>query len=198
MTEQHKPDLAPVDADDFPLDQHLAHLEWDTPPQRDLWPDISSRIKFAERRKKITTRWQSLAVAASLVLAMGAIVFSTATYQMNVETKRLQASMILFQQAQLALIEQQHQMVRVQFTQLLQHKRNSMDPQLVLDSELFMNTIDRAAIEIKNAMALQPNDPNHASMLVSTYQQEVNMLNRISSDNRSTTQSNDESIGLSI
>ena len=198
MTDQHKPKLASVDVDDFPLDQHLARLQWDIPPERDLWPDTSSRIKFADRRKKITAIWQPLAVAASLVLAVGAIVFTGATYQMNVETKRLQANTVLFQQAQLALIEQQHKMVRVQFTQLLQHNRNSMNPQLVSVSEILMSTIDHAAAEIKNAMVLQPNDPNYASKLVSTYQQEVNMLNRISSDNRSTTQSNNEPIGLSI
>lgn len=198
MTDHHKPKLAVVHVVDFPLDQHLARLAWDTPPERDLWPDISSRIKFADRRKKVTILWQPLAVAASLVLVVGVIVFTGATYQMSVETKRLQASMVHFQQAQLALIEQQHKMVRVQFTQLLQHNRNSMNPQLVSDSEILMNTIDHAAAEIKNAIALQPNNPNHASKLVSTYQQELNMLNRISSGNRSTTQSNDEPEGLSI
>jgi hypothetical protein len=42
-----------------------------------------------------------------------------------------------------------------------------------------MMNIDQAASEIKNALVAQPNNPSYTLMLVSTYQQELNLLNKV-------------------
>lgn len=161
------------------LPERLAGLEWDVEPDRDLWPDISSRIRFAENRRKKKAVWAPLAVAASLVVAVGSLMFSWMSFQMASDNRQRQAMMVTYQQAQLQLIEQQHKMVRVQFVQLLRDKRELLNPDFITEAELLMANIDQASTEIKKAMTVQPNDPDYASMLVSTYQQEINLLNKI-------------------
>ncbi len=166
---------------DSELNHKLSNLEWNIQPDRDLWPDISSRIYFADKTIKSTPVWMPFAMAASLVLATVALVFSSMTYQHSLDANKYQASLAMYQDAQLALIEQQHQMVRVQFSQLLQNKRNSLSPGFVSELETLMLNIDTASIEIKKALILQPNNPNYTSMLVRTYQQEIKFLNTIQS-----------------
>ena len=88
---------------------------------------------------------------------------------------------MLYQQAQLDLIEEQHQMVRVQFVQILQQGGSSLNPAFVDEIQQVMSDVDSAAEQIKEAMKTQPNNPDYASMLVSTYQHELKLLNRIKS-----------------
>jgi hypothetical protein len=170
----------------------LAKLDWDIPPERDLWPEVSSKIRFADRGRSKRSTWPPLAMAASVVLAIGSLVFSTLSYQMANKNQRQQALMANYQQAQLQLIEQQHQMVRVQFVQLLNDKKDSLNPKFVKEAEMLMLTIDTASAEIKKAMSVQPNDPDYASMLVRTYQREINLLNQV------TTQPAAKTNGISI
>lgn len=166
---------------DSELNHRLSDLEWDIQPDRDLWPDISSRIRFAVKARKTTPVWMPFAMAASLVLATVALVFSSMTYQHSLDADRYQATLAMYQESQLALIEQQHQMVRVQFSQLLQNERNSLNPEFVSELDALMLNIDTASTEIKKALILQPNNPDYTSMLVRTYQQEIKFLNTIQS-----------------
>ena len=166
-------------ADNRDLAERLGELKWDIEPSKDLWPDISSKIRFADKARAGKPAWAPVAVAASVVLAIGSLVFSWMTFQLANDNRHQQAMMATYQQAQLQLIEQQHQMVRVQFVQLLNDKRNLLNPDFVTEAQLLMVNIDQASEEIKKAIAMQPNDPNYASMLASTYQREINLLNRI-------------------
>ena len=170
------------------LSQQIAELDWDSQPRRDLWPDISSKIRFANNKTKHrNTRksyWIPTAIAASLVLAIGSVMFSSMLYQQNQDQQNLadqkyQSAMALYQQAQLQLIEQQHQMVRFQFAGLLQNQRENLDPDFLAEAENLIENIDFAAAEIKNAISTQPNNPNYTSMLVRTYQQELKLLNKV-------------------
>jgi hypothetical protein len=178
---------------DDELSKRIAELDWEIEPQRDLWPDISSKIRFAERAASTSTNptiasqhipqrgWAPFAIAASAVLACVSLVFSSMSYQYAQDSKRNQAAMLLYQQAQLSLIDEQHQMVRVQFVQLLQNEQESLNPDFVKEIEMVMNHVDTAAMQIKDAMKTQPNNPDYPSMLVSTYQHELKLLNRVKS-----------------
>jgi hypothetical protein len=186
-----------LDFNDLELSNKLKNLEWDLQPNRDLWPDISSRIRFADKTRKSTPVWMPFAMAASLVLATIALVFSSMTYQRSLDTDRYQATLAKYQESQLALIEQQHQMVRVQFSQLLKNERDTLSPEFVSELETLLLNVDTASAEIKNALNLQPNNPDYTSMLVRTYQQEIKFLNTIQSS-RANSEKSDLVNGISI
>ncbi len=165
------------------LSQQLAELDWEIEPQRDLWPEISNQIDatvLAELpNKKSPPNWLPMAVAASLVLAVGSFMFSSMIDQQQQATQRYEAAMALYQQSQLKLIEQQHQMVRLQFANFLSQADSNVSPDFIIEAQALMNNIDKAAAEIKSAMSLQPNNPEYTSMLVTTYQQELKLLNKV-------------------
>lgn len=168
------------------LSQQLAELEWDIQPQRDLWPDIHSQIRFADKRKQDAARklpmWLPAAMAASLVLAAGSILFSSKTYEQSQQVQQYQAELVRYQQAQLQLIETQHQTVRLQLSAFLNAEEQYLNPQLVAEARSLMQNIDLAAAELKHAMLSQPDNPKYTSMLVRAYQQEANLLTQISAN----------------
>ncbi|MFT7525603.1 MAG: hypothetical protein ACI9LY_000743 [Arenicella sp.] len=166
--------------------QHMGELDWDIQPKRDLWPDISSKIRFADKRKQHTPNsgaqtnkpWLPFAVAASTVFAVVSLMFSVMSYQYAQDSKKQNAVLVQYQQSQLELIDQQHRMVRVQFARLLEEQSDSLNPAFVTEVSNLMMNIDQAASEIKNALVTQPNNPSYTFMLVSTYQQELKLLNK--------------------
>lgn len=165
------------------LGEQLAELDWDIQPSRDLWPDISSKIQFADRRRqhqeKDKRSWLPFAMAASTVIAVVSLVFSSMSYQYAQDMERHQATLVMYQQAQIELIEQQHKMVRVQFAKLLENEQNNLSPDFVAEVRMLMMNVDEASAEIKEAIKLQPNNPDYASMLVRTYQQEIKLLHKV-------------------
>ena len=174
--------------------QRMGELDWDIQPRRDLWPDISSKIRFADKRKQHTPNseanseartnkpWLPFAVAASTVFAVVCLMFSAMSYQYAQDAEKQNAVLVEYQQAQLELIDQQHRMVRVQFARLLEEQSDSLNPAFVTEVSTLMMNIDQAASEIKNALVTQPNNPSYTFMLVSTYQQELNLLNKVKSN----------------
>lgn len=179
---------------DDELNKKIAELNWEVSPQRDLWPDIYSKIRFSERTQPTVPQdllasqhvpqrgWAPFAIAASAVLACVSLLFSSMSYQYAQDSKRNQQAMLLYQQAQLSLIEEQHQMVRVQFVQLLEQESDTLSPDFVNEIQMVMSNVDTAAAQIKEAIKSQPNNPDYASMLVSTYQHELKLLNRVKSN----------------
>jgi hypothetical protein len=166
--------------------QHMGELDWDIQPKHDLWPNISSKIRFADKRKQHTPNsgpqtnkpWLPFAVAASTVFAVVSLMFSVMSYQSAQDSKQQNAVLVQYQQSLLELIDQQHRMVRVQFARLLEEQSGSLNPAFVTEVSNLMMNIDQAASEIKNALVTQPNNPSYTLMLVSTYQQELNLLNK--------------------
>lgn len=176
---------------DSKLAQQLAELEWDKEPSHDLWTDISSRIRFISNKKDIkkqTVRWMPAAIAASLILALVSVFFSYGSFIKSNELDKHRIAMASYQQAQLALIEQQHKMVRVQFSTMLEQQADSLSPGCVRAVKMLMADIDSASNEIKMALSAQPNNPDFTSLLVRTYQQEIKALSRFK--NRSSGLSN--------
>lgn len=168
------------------LGLQLADLNWEIEPERDLWPNISSKIRFADRANKTPRKslWMPLSLAASVAVAATALFFAGLNYQKAEDAQIYQAAMEKkYQDSQLALIEQQHQMVRAQLASLLHNTggSNSSDSEFVMEVQNLMQNVDQASSEIIKAISVQPNNPNYTSMLMRTYQQEIKMLNLIQS-----------------
>ena len=166
------------------ITRQLADLNWEIEPERDLWPDISSKIRFANRGKKYSAKsvWMPLTLAASIAVAAASLFFAGLNYQKAEDAQIFQAEMEKkYHDSQLALIEQQHQMVRAQLASFLQNDGQSTDSNFVMEVQALMQNVDQASIEIKNAIGVQPNNPDYTSMLMRTYQQEIKILNLIKS-----------------
>lgn len=187
-------------------DQNLLdELDWDIQPERDLWPDVESNIRFSgkpESRSEITStdlpenvvgnnvavmsrfnKYVPMSVAACLMLAVGAFVMSTLSFQQAQKTYDLQASYIEYQKSQISLIEQQHQQVRAQFTALLSGDMGNLNPSSVAEITAVLMTIDEASAELKKAILTQPMNANYSSMLARTYQKELKLLNKFKTAN---------------
>lgn len=166
------------------LDEKLMMLDWDIEPGRDLWPDIANRIKTTRQDKEskfAEQSWIPYAMAASFLVAVVSLLFSYMNFDHSQINGDYQSTFVVYQQSQIELIEQQHQIVRMEFSQLLQNQREVLDPAFVHEVETTLRTIDKAAEELKMAMLEQPYNPNYSFMLVRAYQQEIKLLNKIRS-----------------
>jgi len=176
--------------------KYLGELNWDIQPERDLWPDIQSDIRFAgkpdllvqsttlQAQTSIVQRlWIPMSMAACMILALGAFVMSSMSFQRAQDTYQLQASYIDYQKSQISLIEQQHAHVRAQFTTLLSGDLGAINPATVAEVQAVLLTIDNASLELKSAILAQPTNANYASMLARTYQQELKLLNKFKTAN---------------
>lgn len=175
-------------ADDKQLNQALMALDWEIEPERDLWPDISSRIRFAERANKSSTPstkqyWAPAAIAASMLFALGALVFSSMSYTTSQQAYEMQANYIEYQKLQISLIEQQHKKVRAEFVALLSGQYGEVDPNTVAEVQAVLMTIDSASAELKQAILAQPLNSHYSTMLARTYQEELKLLNKLKSKN---------------
>jgi len=159
-------------------------LDWDIAPERDLWPDISSQIIFAERRaqnrmaKNDDFNWSKLAVAACLLMACAAVVVSSLSYFRVQQTHNMQASYIEYQKAQIALMEQQHSLVRAQFTRLLGGDMGDLNSTTAAEIQTVLMTFDVATETLKEAILEQPLNTKYPRKLANTYQQELKLLNK--------------------
>ncbi|MBL4673496.1 MAG: hypothetical protein JKX81_14650 [Arenicella sp.] len=176
--------------------KYLDELNWDIQPERDLWPDVHSNIRFAGKpelvvkpstldaqKSAVQRLWMPMSMAACMMLALGAFVMSSMSFQRAQDTYQLQASYIDYQKSQISLIEQQHAHVRAQFTTLLSGELGTINPATVAEVQAVLLTIDSASMELKSAILAQPTNANYASMLARTYQQELRLLNKFKTAN---------------
>lgn len=173
------------DKQDTQVNKTLRALDWDIQPERDLWPDISSQIRFSTKAKprRSSLKWAPIAVAACMLFAFGALILSSMSYQRTQQTYAMQASYIEYQKSQIDLIEQQHKLVRAQFLSLLDGQFGDINPSTVTEVEAILMTIDSASAELKQAILSQPTNSNYSSMLARTYQGELKLLNKFKSKN---------------
>ncbi len=154
-------------------------LGWDLAPERDLWPDIQAHIRF--RKPEPPKKWfMPIAVAACLMLAFGAFTLSFMSYQQSSQARDLQAQYVEFQKSQIALMEQHHNLVRMQFVALLNSDTLNLQTRNELQQVLVV--FDQAGSELKNAMLEQPTNTRYATQLADTYKQELTLLNSITTN----------------
>lgn len=170
------------DPQDATLNRAIIDLDWEMQPEHDLWPLIGSAIRFTPQKAKRRSYWPQMAIAASVLLTTGALVFSFMSYQRSDQTQQLQAQMVVFQQGHIAVIEQQHALVRAQLTSVLAQSSEHINPQLAIEIKAVLSTIDAASLEIKSAIEMQPFSTGYASMLARTYQRENRILNQLTTE----------------
>ena len=159
----------------------LPDLDWNIEPDRDLWPGVQASIRFSGKAKR--SYWVPASIAACLVMAMGAFIMSSLSFQRAQQSYDLQASYVEYQKSQIKLIETQHRLVRAQFTSLLNGELGEIDPSSVAEVRAVLATIDEASLQLKEAILAQPLNANYSTMLARTYQEELKFLNKFKTAN---------------
>lgn len=171
----------------------LKDLNWEIQPDRDLWADIDSNIRFsglpkrelpgdieaAETSSSRRKPWVPVAVAACTIMAVASVVLSGLSLQRANQTYELQAKMVEYQQSHIALMEQQHKAVRAQFVSLIENQNTPLNADAVNEIRATLATFDQASTQLKEALIAQPTNTRYAATLADTYQQEAELLNKI-------------------
>lgn len=178
----------------------LQDLDWDIQPERDLWANIDSNIRFSGKPKpdisdslatanegseginsttKTRRTWAPIAIAACSVMAVISVVMSGLSLQRANQTYELQAKMVEYQQSHIALMEQQHKSVRTQFVSFIENQTAPLNQQAANELRATLATFDKASMQLKEALIAQPTNTRYATTLAETYQQEAELLNKI-------------------
>lgn len=164
----------------------LHDLDWDIQPERDLWVDIESNIRFSGKpRRELDSpatqsrRWAPIAIAACAVMAVVSVVMSGMSLQRANQTYELQAQMVEYQQSHIALMEQQHKAVRAQFVSFIENQNTPLNANAVTELRTTLATFDKASTQLKEALIAQPTNTGYAATLADTYQREAELLNKI-------------------
>lgn len=154
---------------------NLSKLDWDIQPDRDLWPEISTTIRFTRTSETERSKWMPMTIAACTILAVVSVCFSLLSFQHNKQNHEMQARLLELQQSHITLMDQQHQLVRAQFVALLQDT-NNIKPDVATNLQATLKELDDASNIIKQALVKQPMNLNYAAALADTYQREADLL----------------------
>jgi hypothetical protein len=169
---------------------HAAALPRSVPPSRDLWPGIAERI---ERRRAWSwlrlDAWQpALAVAAAVVIALGAVLFerqSPAPVHTVVipspaisEGARLHPAALEMDPG-LAAMESDYQNAADALMEALFERKDEMEPETLASVESNLAVIDEALAEVHRALEKDPNRPELGRMLASTHRKRVDVLRKM-------------------
>lgn len=160
--------------------QRARQLNRNIEPERDLWPAIAEKINEIpqqEHSPKKNNSWMPMAMAASLMIAIGAISFAGYTY--NSVNKWDGATDLNRNISSVQLIEQPYLIAKASYLTALatSEKQISSSVRDVLRKNLLI--IDNAAREIRHALKNNPNDPFLTEALILTRQKELELLNQV-------------------
>ena len=146
-------------------------------PPRDLWAGIAERIE-AERRVR-PAWWGSvgLAVAAALVVAVGAaLLLRTEPASLVPALMTTPASL---GPTSIGAAEQEYEQAATALMAALQARRDTLSPETLAGVEKNLLVMDQALSEVRAALGRDPGNPELTRMLVSTHRKKVETLRRV-------------------
>ncbi len=168
---------------------HAAALPGPVAPPHDLWPAIASRI--APARWSRLFAWDSaalVAAAAAVVLALLALAFlqrspgTVRTAEIPVASpgtlERASAGPAV-EDPVLAQAERDYETAADALLDALQQRRGVLTPQTIAGVQQNLQVIDRALVEVRQALAKDPRNPELNRMLVATHRKKVDVLQRV-------------------
>jgi hypothetical protein len=175
----------PIDMAEHAIVRQAQMLDKEIQPEVDLWPKISQKIKNTPQEsfpKKSQQSWMPMAMAASLMIAVGALGFAGYTsysVQQPVGYKLAESSTI-------SLIEQPYMVAKTGYLQSLATEENHMSPEVRAVLKKNLKIIDDATKEILSALNKNPNDPFLTQALLETRQKELNLLSQVTNHDQDT------------
>lgn len=155
--------------------------------ERDLWPGIESRIEgkivhlSAARRRRAPLPVFRYALAAAVVIAMivSAGIFRSLPTEEPHETRI--AEIAEGEQREADQLEKEYGQAKEERQKLLKALReveSSLPPGVLATIEENLEVIEKAVLDIRTAMADEPNNPLLERMLIATYRSEVALLHQ--------------------
>ncbi len=176
---------------DESLKKEFENFDFSVEPERDLWPGIESLIDandqidsdnnviaLPDTRKNNSSlpNWLPYSIAASLILCTVSILFNVFAYQKLSDMNTEQYVQVKEQLDQMALLEQQHSLVRAEINQFLLKEEKLLDPNLIIEIRQALHAIDSASRELKAGLNADPENTHFSDMLNEAYQQEAGIL----------------------
>jgi len=149
-------------------------------PNRDLWPGIAGHLGNAQRfesARRTPSAWW-LAAAASIGVAIGAALMLPSEAPVEVATPGAEFAPSL--DLRLASWEQEVEQHRSALLAALDSQRERLPAESIRAVEENLNLITEAIHEIRTALEKDPDNPKLNFLLADAYQQEVQLLKRLS------------------
>ncbi len=159
------------DVVDFELARRIRDLDAEMQPERDLWVGIERQIMdYPQKEGGVNDRdWMPYAVAASLVIAVSALLLNLAPVQTDQPT--LRTDMVTLGEIQREYVQVRNPMVE-EFSRVNQ----SLDEKTL--NELYRNLeiMERARLDLEQQIREDPNNHRLVEMLMRVHQQELELL----------------------
>ncbi len=155
-------------------------------PARDLWPGIADRlVRRPAGRWRHGGRWYSLAAAAALVVAAGAVVIGVSLVHRRATAVAARRAAgpergVAAASLDLAGTRADVERARLQLLAALRSRETALSPATRAVVEHNVRVIDEAVSEIQAALAREPGNRELATLLVATYRQEIDLLQDVS------------------
>jgi anti-sigma factor RsiW len=169
---------------------HATALPRSVSPPRDLWPGIAETIE--RRRARSWSRLGSwppaLAVAAAVVVALGAVLFGrpapTPPHTVVIPSPaisagpRLQSAAVEMDPGLVAM-ESEYQAAANALMEALLERKDDVEPETLARVQRNLAVIDEALAEVHRALEQDPNRPELERMLASTHRKRVDVLRKM-------------------
>ncbi len=172
---------------------HATALPASLTPPRDLWPAIERRIARPSLWATLLT-WRSpaLLAAAAVLAALTAVLLlhheegTVRTVEMPLATNAAEAPAVVgavsaaaVEDPVLAQAEREYEAAANALIAALQQRQDDLAPGTIAGVRHNLVAIDRALVEVRQALAKDPHNPELNRMLVATHRRKVDVLQRV-------------------
>lgn len=169
---------------------HAAALPASVAPPHDLWPRIERRI--APSRWSRFLVWDGPALLASAAAAAVVVsLLALGVHRSPGAVRRVQMPMtsptlleqvsagVVVEDPVLAQAERDYEAAANTLLEALQQRRQALAPGAIASVQANLQVIDRALVEVRQALARDPRNPELNRMLVATHRKKVGVLQRV-------------------
>ncbi|MCH7742315.1 MAG: hypothetical protein IIB71_06585 [Proteobacteria bacterium] len=159
-----------TDSQDLVLAREIRNLDAEMSPERNLWAGIERQIQdYPQKRKKAYLNWVPYGVAASLVIAVSALVLNLA--QMNLVEPRFVSS-----DHSIDLMQAEYIQVRNPLVQKFSEVNRELDDQTLEDLYRNLEIMAQARQELEVQVRRNPENRRLVEMLMRIHEQELELL----------------------
>ena len=138
-------------------------------PERDLWPEIENAISAQSNTIRPMPRWMPFALAASVLLTVVSMGFTTHVYMNQNQTN----SPVVASNDYITAIEQPYMLARASYLEEMVVQDEQLSPEIRLVLKDNLQIIDDAISEIHKALEQDPDNAHLIDKLVQTREQEM-------------------------
>ena len=159
-----------TDSLDLVLAREIRNLDAEMSPERNLWTGIERQIQdYPQKRKKASLNWVPYGVAASLVIAVSALVLNLV--QLNLVEPRFVSS-----DRSIDLMRAEYIQVRNPLVQKFSEVNRELDDQTLEDLYRNLEIMAQARHDLEAQVRRNPENRRLVEMLMRIHEQELELL----------------------